>query len=85
MDLLTNLALGFSVALPPTTLCLAVIGCILGTMMAYTESAWSPHKGSNNGQDMQWGGGTLFVDNAERADTDTGGRRKLAVRNKVIV
>ena len=51
--------------------------------MAYTESAWSPDKGANNGQDMQWGGGTLFVDEAEQADEDTGGRRKLAVRNKV--
>lgn len=33
MDLLTNLALGFSVALTPTTLALAVAGCILGTMI----------------------------------------------------
>ena len=33
MDLLSNLALGFSVALTPTTLALAVAGCILGTMI----------------------------------------------------
>jgi len=33
MELLSNLALGFSVALSPQTLMLAVIGCILGTMI----------------------------------------------------
>jgi len=33
MDLLSNLALGFSVALGPTTLLLAVCGCVLGTMV----------------------------------------------------
>jgi putative tricarboxylic transport membrane protein len=33
MDLLSNLALGFSVALGPSTLFLAVCGCILGTMV----------------------------------------------------
>ena len=33
MDLFANLALGFSVALSPETLALAVVGCILGTMI----------------------------------------------------
>ena len=33
MDILSNLALGFSVALSPTTLMLAVIGCFLGTII----------------------------------------------------
>ena len=33
MDLLANLALGFSVALTPTTLALAIAGCVLGTMI----------------------------------------------------
>lgn len=33
MDLLSNLALGFSVALSPYTLMLAVIGCFLGTII----------------------------------------------------
>ncbi|HBG97246.1 MAG TPA: tripartite tricarboxylate transporter TctA [Rhodobacteraceae bacterium] len=33
MDILSNLALGFSVALSPTTLMLAVIGCFLGTVI----------------------------------------------------
>ncbi|MGB0635770.1 MAG: tripartite tricarboxylate transporter permease, partial [Paracoccaceae bacterium] len=33
MDLLSNLALGFSVALTPISLSLAVVGCILGTMI----------------------------------------------------
>ena len=33
MDLLANLALGFSVALTPTTLALALAGCVLGTMI----------------------------------------------------
>lgn len=33
MELLTNLALGFSVALTPTTLALAIVGCVLGTII----------------------------------------------------
>ena len=33
MDILSNLALGFQVALTPTTLFLAVIGCVLGTII----------------------------------------------------
>jgi putative tricarboxylic transport membrane protein len=33
MDLLTNLALGFSIALPPWTLLLAIIGCFVGTII----------------------------------------------------
>ena len=33
MDLLANLALGFSVALSPFTLFLAVVGCFLGTII----------------------------------------------------
>lgn len=33
MEILSNLALGFSVALSPTTLALAVIGCFLGTII----------------------------------------------------
>ena len=33
MDILSNLAQGFAVALTPTTLALAVIGCILGTII----------------------------------------------------
>ncbi len=33
MELIDNLALGFYVALTPTTLSLAIIGCILGTMI----------------------------------------------------
>ncbi|MDG2474154.1 MAG: tripartite tricarboxylate transporter permease [Paracoccaceae bacterium] len=33
MELLNNLALGFQVAITPTTLSLAVIGCILGTII----------------------------------------------------
>ncbi|MEM6616599.1 MAG: tripartite tricarboxylate transporter permease [Pseudomonadota bacterium] len=33
MDILANLALGFSVALSPTTLMLAVIGCFIGTII----------------------------------------------------
>ena len=33
MELLNNLALGFQVALTPTTLSLAIIGCILGTVI----------------------------------------------------
>ncbi|MFN3499775.1 MAG: tripartite tricarboxylate transporter permease, partial [Pannonibacter indicus] len=33
MDILSNLALGFSVALTPTTLFLAIVGCFLGTII----------------------------------------------------
>ena len=33
MDLLTNLALGFSIALSPWTLLLAIIGCFVGTII----------------------------------------------------
>ena len=33
MELISNLALGFQVALTPTTLALAIIGCILGTII----------------------------------------------------
>ena len=33
MELLNNLSLGFEVALTPTTLSLAIIGCILGTII----------------------------------------------------
>ena len=33
MELLNNLALGFQVALTPTTLSLAIIGCVLGTVI----------------------------------------------------
>ena len=33
MELIGNLALGFQVALTPTTLALAIIGCVLGTMI----------------------------------------------------
>ena len=54
-----------------------------GTLVAYLESSWSPNKGANNGKDMQWGGGTLFVDREEKQDTETGGRRKLSVRTEV--
>ncbi|XP_071947593.1 uncharacterized protein [Antedon mediterranea] len=54
-----------------------------GNMTAFSESAWSPDKGKNNGRDMQWGGGTLYVDKDERADTKSGGRRKLSYRTKI--
>ncbi|MEH0075159.1 tripartite tricarboxylate transporter permease [Pannonibacter sp. Pt2] len=33
MDILSNLALGFSIALTPTTLFLAIVGCFLGTII----------------------------------------------------
>ncbi|XP_071959410.1 uncharacterized protein [Antedon mediterranea] len=54
-----------------------------GIMTAYSESAWSPDKDTNNGKDMQWGGGTLFVDDFERADETGGGKRKLTHRKGV--
>ncbi|XP_033125283.1 uncharacterized protein LOC117123469 [Anneissia japonica] len=54
-----------------------------GSMTAYTESAWSPNKGKNNGIDMQWGGGTLYVDRFEKADITTGGKRKLSHRRRI--
>ncbi|KAI8509365.1 hypothetical protein Bbelb_132130, partial [Branchiostoma belcheri] len=55
----------------------------LGEMTAFSESAWSPDKGKNNGVDMQWGGGSLFVSEDEKKDTDTGGLRKLSYRRAV--
>ena len=33
MELFANLALGFSVALGPSTLFLAIVGCVIGTMV----------------------------------------------------
>ncbi|XP_071948671.1 uncharacterized protein [Antedon mediterranea] len=56
-----------------------------GNMTAFTESAWAPDKGKNNRRDMQWGGGTLYVDKKELTDTDTGGRRKLSHRKQIPV
>ena len=41
-------------------------------MTAYTERAWSPTRGKNNGRDMQWGGGTLFVSKDEAKNTESG-------------
>ena len=43
-----------------------------GYMTAYSEAPWSPNKGLNNGKDMQWGGGTLFVSDDEKKDDKTG-------------
>ena len=43
-----------------------------GNMTAYSEAARGPEKGLNNGKDMQWGGGSLFVSNSEKADSKTG-------------
>ena len=43
-----------------------------GTMTAFTESAWSPTRGLNNGKDMQWGGGSLFAFEEEKKDAKTG-------------
>ena len=41
-------------------------------MTAYSEAAWGPNKGLNNGKDMQWGGGSLFVNKQEKDDEKTG-------------
>ena len=41
-------------------------------MTAFSESAWSPNKGLNNGRDMQWGGGTLYVSDVEKKDEISG-------------
>ncbi|XP_038076929.1 uncharacterized protein LOC119744837 [Patiria miniata] len=54
-----------------------------GNMTAYSEAAWGPDKGLNNGKDMQWGGGSLFVSNHEKADAKTGGVRKLSYRKLI--
>ena len=40
-DLFSNLALGFSIALSPYTLMLAVIGCFLGHHYRRTSRSWS--------------------------------------------
>ena len=44
----------------------------IGNVTAYLESVWAPNKGLNNGRDMQWGGGTLFANQGEIEDTETG-------------
>ncbi|KAI8496930.1 hypothetical protein Bbelb_255850 [Branchiostoma belcheri] len=54
-----------------------------GNMTAYLESAWSPDKGKVSSRDMQWGGGTLFAWDSEKADIELGGRRKLSLRPTV--
>ncbi|XP_078698479.1 uncharacterized protein LOC144925982 isoform X2 [Branchiostoma floridae x Branchiostoma belcheri] len=50
-----------------------------GNMTAYLESVWSPDKDS----EYQWGGGTLFAWESEKANTETGGRRKLTLHRTV--
>ncbi|KAI8485904.1 hypothetical protein Bbelb_364560 [Branchiostoma belcheri] len=50
-----------------------------GNMTAYLESVWSPDKDS----EYQWGGGTLFAGESEKANTETGGRRKLTLHRTV--
>ena len=52
---------------------------LTGTMTAFTESAWFPSKGLNNGKDMQWGGGSLFAFDEERKDGKTGNRLFLSL------
>ncbi|XP_033635769.1 uncharacterized protein LOC117296813 [Asterias rubens] len=54
-----------------------------GNMTAYSEAAWGPNKGLNNGKDMQWGGGSLFVNKQEKDDDKTGGVRKLSYRKLI--
>ncbi|XP_033628947.1 uncharacterized protein LOC117291402 [Asterias rubens] len=54
-----------------------------GNVTAYLESVWAPNKGLNNGRDMQWGGGTLFANQGEIEDTETGGKRKLSTRSVI--
>ncbi|XP_072023999.1 uncharacterized protein [Amphiura filiformis] len=54
-----------------------------GYVNAFTESGWSRDRGLNNGRDMQWGGGTLFVTDEEYEDVKTGGTRKLSVRTTI--
>ncbi|XP_078699528.1 uncharacterized protein LOC144926531 [Branchiostoma floridae x Branchiostoma belcheri] len=50
-----------------------------GNMTAYLESVWSPAKD----RELQWGGGTLFAWESEKANTETGGRRKLTLHRTV--
>lgn len=40
MDILSNLAMGFGVALSPWTLMLAVIGCFIGTIVGAPPGPW---------------------------------------------
>ena len=50
-----------------------------GEIKTYAESPWSPNKQKNNGNDMQWGGGTIYAFKDETKNTD-GGTRKLNYR-----
>ncbi|XP_078676896.1 uncharacterized protein LOC144913790 [Branchiostoma floridae x Branchiostoma belcheri] len=52
-------------------------------MTAYAESVWYPERGLKNGQDMQWGGGSLFVSGRERMRKLKGGHRLLSYRHTV--
>ncbi|XP_071801675.1 uncharacterized protein [Asterias amurensis] len=56
-----------------------------GNMTAFSEMVWGPNKGKNNGADMQWGGGSLFVGKSELKDEKTGGGRKLSYRKTIPV
>ncbi|XP_071947611.1 uncharacterized protein [Antedon mediterranea] len=56
-----------------------------GNMTAFMESAWSPDKDKNNGRDVQWGGGSLYVDKNELEDDKTGGPRHLSYRKQIPV
>ncbi|KAI8502596.1 hypothetical protein Bbelb_192980 [Branchiostoma belcheri] len=57
-------------------------GYLAGNITAYAETAWRPDKGKVAGADMQWGGGSIYVWEAEKKNGNIG--RHLAQEDYVI-
>ncbi|XP_019614373.1 PREDICTED: uncharacterized protein LOC109462283 [Branchiostoma belcheri] len=52
-----------------------------GNITAYAETAWRPDKGKVAGADMQWGGGSIYVYEAEKKNGNIG--RHLGFQNVI--
>ncbi|XP_019622998.1 PREDICTED: uncharacterized protein LOC109469053 [Branchiostoma belcheri] len=52
-----------------------------GNITAYAETAWRPDKGKVAGADMQWGGGSIYVWEAEKRNGNVG--RHLGFQNVI--
>nr|XP_002730991.1 PREDICTED: uncharacterized protein LOC100368107 [Saccoglossus kowalevskii] len=64
-----------------TLYCPVAVSNVTGELTAYAEAAWYPGK-YVNGEDKQWGGGSLFVSKNESTRQD-GGERMLSYREKI--
>ncbi|KAI8482841.1 hypothetical protein Bbelb_393760 [Branchiostoma belcheri] len=54
---------------------------LAGNITAYAETAWRPDKGKVAGADMQWGGGSIYVWEAEKRNGNVG--RHLGFQNVI--